>query len=390
MKAEVKLREVTDKLESYIIKENYKGYDPYDVLNSPLFKLPILRNNKLIRFFSQQVFRRIPFNLRPYLGIKKETNPVSLGLCIQAFTYLMRINNEKEDFYKRQINYCLDELIKLQSPGYSGACWGYNFDWEARYAKIEKFCPTVVATGIITNGLYEFWLYSKDKRAEELLVSSANFILKDLNRTYDDEGYYCFSYSPNDKQMVFNATMKGARLLAQVYSIIREDKLIEEAKKTVEFVLKHQNIDGSWYYSLGDARNWVDNFHTAYVLDCLKSFMEISNCSEYKSKLDLGFNYYINNLFTKEGYPKYYSDSFAPIDSTEVAQTIITLCNFKKCEKAEFVFNFALNYLYNEKGYFFYRKSFLLDKTHYMRWSSAWFFVGLTYLLFNLKKNDLV
>lgn len=33
---------------------------------------------------------------------------------------------------KARIEELAELLISLQSKGYSGACWGYNFDWQAR------------------------------------------------------------------------------------------------------------------------------------------------------------------------------------------------------------------------------------------------------------------
>jgi len=227
------VKSVLNKLESYIVSESYRGYDPFDGLMSPIFKLPILRSNKLIRFGFQQVFRRIHFNIRPLFGIKKGINPVTLGLSIQAYTYLIQIKKEKEKFYYDQIDFCLYKLFDLKSKGYSGACWGYDFDWKARYTKIPAYTPTIVATGIISNSLFEYHKYSNDIRAKELIISAAQFALKDLNRIYEGD-LFCFSYSPNDKQIVFNASMKGARLLTQAYTLTSDKKYIEEAERIVK------------------------------------------------------------------------------------------------------------------------------------------------------------
>lgn len=375
---------ITKSLIEYIISEQYKGYDPYDVLNSPIFKLPILRNDKIIRFTAQQVFRRIPLNLRPLLGIKKEINPVTLGLCIQGYSYMLELDKENKNLYKREINYCLNKLLELSSRGYSGLCWGYNFDWEARYATIPKFTPTVVATGIITNSLYEYWKITGDSRIPDLLISSANFVLNDLNKVYEGDTF-CFSYSPNDHQKVFNATMKGARLLSQVYSLTNNENFIIEAEKTVKFVCNNQNADGSWYYSKGDARKWIDNFHTAYILDALDEFIRISGKNEYKIHLEKGLNYYLNNLFNKEGIPKYYSHKFYPLDSTELAQSIITLTRFGYRDKAKIILNFVLQNFYNTRYFYYQINRFYIHKTPYMRWSTAYFFVALSFWLYKNK-----
>lgn len=388
----IDLEQIVNRLSNFIIEENYMGYDPYDVLNSPIFKLPFLNNNKLIRFGAQQIFRRIPFNFRPLLGIKKSINPVTLGLAVQGYSYLSQIQKNKKDFFSAQTDLCLTKLINLKSQNYSGYCWGYNFDWEARYSKINKFVPTVVATGIISNGLFEYYKFSSSERAKEILISSSNFVLKDLQRTYEGKSF-CFSYSPYDNQVVYNASIKGARLLAQVYSITHEKTLIEEAEKAVSFVCNNQNDDGSWAYSKGDARKWVDNFHTAYVLDSLKSFIELTGKKEYQIFLDKGIQYYINNLFTENGAPKYYSNSLYPIDATATAQSIYSLTNYGYYENAEKVINFAIDKLYNSKGYFYYRKNKLTDKTPFMRWSISWFFVALSFFLYRNQiemKNDLV
>lgn len=376
-----KIIDIVDALEKFIIKEEYKDYDPYDILNSPLFNLPILRSNKFIRFGSQQVFRRIPFNFRPILGIKKEINPVTLGLCIQSFTYLSKIKPEKKDFYYREINNMVEMLMALSSRGYSGYCWGYNFDWEARYSKIPKFMPTAVATGIITNALYEYYKISNDRKIIDILLSSSKFIVKDLFRSMERDTF-CFSYSPNDKQKVYNATMKAARLLSQVYNITKIDSYKELAVKTVQFVINNQNPDGSWFYSKGDARTWIDNFHTAYVLDALDEIVNLFDKKEYQKFVDKGIKYYLNNLFTKEGYPKYYSNSFYPIDATEVSQSIITLTRFNEFERANNVIGFALNTLYSGKGYFYHQKNLISDKTPFIRWSNGWFLLALSLNLF--------
>ena len=84
------IEESLQRLVNYIESQNYRGYDPYDALKSPLFRLPILKSNKLIRFGAQQLVKRSPLNLRPLLGIPKGYNPVTLGLCIQGYSNLVK------------------------------------------------------------------------------------------------------------------------------------------------------------------------------------------------------------------------------------------------------------------------------------------------------------
>ncbi|MCE1165533.1 MAG: hypothetical protein LWX07_09055 [Bacteroidetes bacterium] len=199
-------------LEKYITTEGYRGYDPYDGLMSPLFRLPVLRSSKTIRLYSQQIIKRLPFNARPLLFIKKGLNPVTLGLCAQGYTYLLKSGAEGKQFSAEYLESRIRSLIELladnSSKGFSGYCWGYEFDWEAKYASNPAYTPTVVATGIITNGLFEYYRYSKDENVLRILESAAEFVTKDLRKNYEDN-LFCYSYSPFDNQKVFEASRAG-------------------------------------------------------------------------------------------------------------------------------------------------------------------------------------
>lgn len=381
------LSKAIDKLQKYILAERYRGYDPYDGLMSPLFTLPLLRSNKFARFGAQQILRRIPFNWRPLLGVGKGLNPVTLGLSIQAYAYLSQVNGEKSDFYAREIEYCLIGLHQLRSKGYSGVCWGYDFDWQGRYANIQAYTPTVVATGMIENSLYEYYKFYQDPVAKEFILSSAEFVLKGLNRTYEDDTF-CFSYSPNDRQVVFNATMKGARILSHAYAISGEARYLEQAGATVRFVINHQRPDGSWPYSIGDARTRVDNFHTGYILDCLDAYQAVVPDLHTHSCIRSGVDFYKKNLFTSDMVPKYYSNLVYPIDSTGIAQSILTLSRFRDLERATKVAIWAIENMQDKSGHFYYQlhRSWT-NRTPYMRWSDAWMFAALSYLQYILKMD---
>ena len=281
----------------------------------------------------------------------------------------------------------MNELIRLQSRQYSGACWGYDFDWEARYAKIGANVPTVVATGIITNALFVNYEITGNQDAFELCRKAINFLLKDLQRTCEGDTF-CFSYSPLDHQVVFNATAKGARLLAQVYSITKDPELIRGAENTLRFVAKQQTPEGSWAYAKGDSRAWVDNFHTGYILDCLHEYRRLSKDFQFDEQLRKGIAFYVNSFFGKKGEPKYYNNSLYPIDATSAAQSILTLVRFGYVDLAIKVANWMIANMQDEKGYFYYQKHiYYINRISYMRWSNAWMFVALSYLFLKLNSK---
>jgi hypothetical protein len=382
-----------NKLEKYILEENYKGFDPYDALSSPIFKFPLLRNNKFLRFTTQQVVKRSPINLRSLLNIPKGYNPVTLGLILQGYSYQLMLKEIPKQVRKdklSKIEFLIEELERLRSKEFSGACWGYDFDWEARYLRIPAYQPAVVATGIIVNALFICYKVTGIEKAKELLISSANFVLKDLHRTQTTNHLpysisilpFCFSYSPFDEQIVYNASMKGSRLLAQVYSVTKDSPILENADKSVEFVMNKQNEDGSWFYSANENGKWIDNYHTGYVLDCLDEYIKLSGDNRFNNNLKNGIEYYINNLFEDKRIPKFYYNKTYPIDCTAAGQAILTLTRFGYVDIANNVADYMIETMQDKNGYFYFRNyGKRTDKTSFMRWSNAWMFAALSYLL---------
>ena len=351
---------------------------------SPVFNLPGLKSNHRIRFLSQQLVKRSPVDLRKILSVKKGCNPVTLGLCIQANCYLSIVNPGFLEKYKAEINRLLDKLEEMVSQGFHGACWGYEFDWEARYARIPANQPTVVATGIVTNALFAAYQILGLDRCFHLCESASRFILQDLKRTYFKNGL-CFSYSPFDRQLVFNASMKGARLLAQVFSVTRQRELKQTAMDAVHYVCSQQEDNGAWIYSKSKAGGWVDHYHTGYVIDCLDEYITCCGDKQFEPALEKGLEYYRDNFFEHSCIPKFYDKHVFPVDCTAAGQALLTLYRFKDRELGKRVACWMIENMQDKSGYFYYRKNKkTVNKTSFMRWSNAWMFAGLSATLAGL------
>ncbi|MDO8610309.1 MAG: delta-aminolevulinic acid dehydratase, partial [bacterium] len=261
------------------------------------------------------------------------------------------------------------------------------FDWQSSVVSIPAYGPTVVATGIITNALFQYYKFSGSQTAKELISNSVDFVLKDLNRTNSGDNF-CFSYSPFDKQTVYNANMKAVRLLSQAYSITKNDELKCKAKDVVKFVINHQNEEGSWFYSNRNNDKRIDNYHTGYVLDCLDEYIKCTNDNDYINNLNIGFQFYKNLFFDEDGFPKFFHNNKYPLDCTAGAQSILTLIRFGEIEHASRVADYLVVNMQNKEGYFYFRKfKNYTIKTSYMRWSNAWMFAALSYLEYKKSLN---
>lgn len=377
------------KLKSYCESENFKGWDPYDGLNSKVFKL--LRMDK-IRFFRLawiQVFKRNPINFRKIAFIEKDYNPKGLGLFLTAYCNLYKIEVKEE--YLDVIKFLAEKLIETKSIGYSGSCWGYNFDWQSRLEFMPDKTPTVVATSFVSYALMDAYDITKDKQYLNEAISSCDFVVNDLNRTYNEYGFI-FSYSPLDRMQVYNASLLGSRLLARVYSYTGKKELLDLAKQSVNACCAVQRADGAWRFGADKIQTWVDSFHTGYKLESISEYQKYSGDKSYKNNIENGLKYYISKFFLKDGTPKYYDSSVNPIDihcPAEFATAIYRLDRFNENKQLiEKTLQWTIKKMQDKEGYFYYQiNSGVPSKIPYMRWGQAWMMYGMSFYLLAIKEN---
>jgi rhamnogalacturonyl hydrolase YesR len=362
---------------AYVEAADYAGYDPYDALNSPVIR-KLSAKSKWMRIAATQVLRRSPVNLRPLLGIRKSHNPKGIGLFLWGYVKLYVVTHNQR--YIERVEYLLGLLERLQSPGYSGSCWGYNFDWQSRTFLRPKGTPTIVNTAFIGHALLDCYELMGNEKALELAIPIKDFILKDLQRTHLDDAY-CFSYTPVDTAVVHNANLLGASILARLTQYANDDRLPAAVTASMAYSMRHQHDDGSWFYAETDIQSWIDSFHTGFNLQAIRYILGAGLGSQYEEAYRQGVEFYAENFFLADGTPKYYHNQTYPIDIHAPAQAI---CFFAREGQAyrdltERVVAWMVHHMYDKRGYFYFRKGrFLTNRTPFMRWSQAWVFHALT------------
>lgn len=390
------------KLKQYCEAEYYKGWDPYDGLNSKVFQaLPFFKKSALCRLVVIQGFKRCPINLRRIACVPKEHNAKGIGLFVQGYCNLVKLVRERPELAAElgseaeltaRLREVADLLLTLQSKGdYHGACWGYNFDWQARRLFLfPKGTPTVVATNFCATALMEAYEVTGEQRYLDVALTAAEFVKEDLHRHACDEGFL-FSYSKlpgNDT--VYNASLLGSRLLSYCYKYTGNEEYRELAEASVKACCLGQREDGAWVYGLLPVQGWVDSFHTGYNLDGLIAYEELTGDGKYHEYIEKGFRYYIEHFFEPDGTPKYYDNQMYPIDIHCPGQLFVTLSRLHKFEEfrplAEKVLDWTLRNMQDRRGYFYYQlKKGLSSKISYMRWSNAFMFCAMSYYLLESK-----
>jgi hypothetical protein len=373
-------RDAALRLAAYCRERDWAGYDPYDALNSEVFKaLPFL-DFRLARLALTQFNKRSPVNFRSILRVPPTQNPKGLALFLSA---LVRLTKAGIDYDADELTYLAERISELRSPQAARWCWGYSFPWQTRTVLVPRCTPNLVCTTFVANALLDLFEYHKQERHLLMGISAAEYILEEL---YYAEGTEIASFHypfPGNRAKVHNANLLAAALLARVSRYSGESKFLEPGLRAARYSVRKQQADGSWFYGELATQRWIDNFHTGFNLCALSDIETYAETGEFKEPLELGLKFYREHFFEADGAPKYYHDRTYPLDVHSAAQSIITLRQLTELHPenrslAERVCQWSLDNLRDEQGYFYSQKNRrFTNKIPYMRWGQAWMLLAL-------------
>ena len=183
-------------------------------------------------------------------------------------------------------------------------------------------------------------------------------------------------------------------MLARTAKHTGNEQLLDVARAAVEYTCAQQHPDGAWYYAEESRYHWIDNFHTGYILDSLKGYIESSGDRTFQPHLDLGWRYFKTTFISRSGEPRYYHDRMYPIDIQCAAQAIETLANFAEDDAdalptALKVAHWTIGNMQDPRGYFYYRRyPFFVTRIPMLHWGQATMYRALAVLSLKLAHVD--
>lgn len=380
------LNDVIRQMSDWNIKNDWKAYDPFDGLSSK-YAEALTFGNAYLRIALQQFNRRFPLNIRPLLGIRPETSSKAMGFFAQG--YLRLFDVLKQEDYKAKAEFCLKWLMDNNSSGYHGYCWGNHFEYQSRGGQIEKGVPSVVWTGLIGHAFMDAFDRFQDEKYFQVAESICDFVLQDLPHTKYGPNEH-IGYTPDIQyahNQIHNSSVIAASILARVHAQNKDAQLWDLAQKAINYTVSHQLEDGAWYYGENPKFQWVDSFHTGYVLESIHYYQIYSDDRNVLPALEKGYRYYADTFFAVDGTPNYYNNKMRPLDIQCASQGIQTLVNLQhlhpdSIDIAQRVAKWSINNMFNPDGYFYFRKyPFITNKTPTLHWGQATMFAALSSLL---------
>jgi mannose/cellobiose epimerase-like protein (N-acyl-D-glucosamine 2-epimerase family) len=104
----------------------------------------------------------------------------------------------------------------------------------------------------------------------DVMASTAEHAYSEIpDRTLSEE-VATAGYNPLDTDgNVINASAYRAFLLSSAAMRFSRDDYLRAAQRNLNYVLRSQRPDGSWPYATDGVRDFIDHFHTCFVLKAL-------------------------------------------------------------------------------------------------------------------------
>ena len=237
---------------------------------------------------------------------KKQRFPIADAHYAMGFALLAEMTND-DRHYQKAVHF-LEELKKSRSPGFQHYCWGYPFDWVTRNGTIPAHTPFITTLPYVYEAFEYMYKIDKNERWLEVMQSIAEHGIQDIQDFEVSPGVFSCGYGPyDDKGGVVNASAYRAFMLTCAHLQFSDDRYRKAAEGDIKFVIETQNSDGSWPYAVGDIRDFVDHFHTCFVLKALAKIEQLNSHQGCQNAIHRGVAYYLKHLLDKKGLPKPFS-----------------------------------------------------------------------------------
>ena len=386
-------------LYSWVKKEKYHGWDPYDWLYSPLAEKI---KSKYINFVFLQANLYSPLNLRPEFGIKKGMSNKALALFSQAYLNLYHTTELPE--FKAEAKYLLSLLDDQKIKRDIGIGWAsHYFGFFGPKHMLNPSVPDIVGTCEAIKAFsmgYQVFRRNKYKKNVSMAIE---YLIKE-HLTNSGKMTY-FKYTPTEKEkVVFNVSALALEAIAYYLRVINYDtKLVKTGEETLRFLLQYQGKRGEWPYAYFPNSNnfyYQLDYHQGFIIDGVLEFIPFLQDKKLKNNalnaISKGINFYMDTQFSAQGWSYYRYPIKYPIDVHNQAQGIITFSRLYKAFGDPKYLNFAkriaewtVRNMQDSRGYFYAHKwPGFVNKIPYMRWAQAWMMLALSTLMFTEGSNN--
>jgi polysaccharide biosynthesis protein VpsJ len=369
------LRDVLSQLEGWGARRGWVGPDPYEGLNAPVARLARHPRPRQVLI---QAYKRLPIPPRWPMRAAPQPNSKALALALSGYTTAAGRSLPGAERYLEELP---RELKVLGIPAAGGAGWGYHFDAQTRHLYYPREIPNAVATSFVVGALLDLHEATTKPRYADLALSARPYLLSLLKpSSYGPH----FAYVASGSELIHNANVMVAGILARLEQLAPEPAAAAAAVDATQTTLALQAPDGIWPYGERSDLDWVDSFHTAYLLEGLLHVERAFGLG--RPELERGLRTWQARFFRADGWARYFPDRDFPLEAHSYASAIDLLCLLPDGDPsigfATRVAHSAVRELWLPEAnrFAFRRTSRRLNKREFMRWTNAPMFRALARL----------
>jgi len=231
--------------------------------------------------------------------------PIADAHFAMGFAFLYEATSQSR-WFQRAVDF-LQSLQETRCVDFKEYCWGYPFDWVTLNGMMKRQTPLITTTPYVYEAFLQVYQLDPDKKWRAILESIARHAAYDIKDFPISETASSCSYNPYDRGGVINAAAYRSFLLTSASNLFANDSYWKIAERNLNFVLENQNQDGSWFYAVDGVRDFVDHYHTCFVMKALAKIHSLTGHKACLGALSKGVNYYLTNLFDTDGLPRPFS-----------------------------------------------------------------------------------
>jgi hypothetical protein len=234
---------------------------------------------------------------------KAQRFPIADAHYAMGFAFLSQAFGQ-DQYYKRAVHF-LEVLQETRSLGYEHYGWGYPFNWETRNGTMTEGTPLITTLPYAYEAFRQVYQIDGDPQWREVMQSIAQHAVQDYMdfETSPTASSCTYKPGPENSSGVINASAYRAFLLTIAAVDFSDETYGKVAERNLNFVIESQNANGSWFYSTDGQRDFVDHFHTCFVLKALAKIEQLTGSPQCTNAIERGVSYYLKNLFNTEGLP---------------------------------------------------------------------------------------
>jgi len=231
--------------------------------------------------------------------------PIADAHYAMGFAFLYEVTRDFSRLEKA-IHF-LNELETSRCRQFKEYCWGYPFNWVWHGGVIKRQTPLITTTPYVYEAFLHVFELNPGDEWKLILESIGRHAFSDIKDFSTSQTASSCSYTPFDEGGVINAAAYRAFLLTSASKVLSNEDYWKIAERNLNFVLENQNPDGSWFYAVDGVRDFVDHYHTCFVMKALAKIHTLTGHEGCLQALSKGIEYYLENLFAGDGLPKPFS-----------------------------------------------------------------------------------